>query len=363
MPGVRLPRNSKGRFMKRSYSRKRRRANRAGVVFSGQRKWGSKYKGKKVPVYRPRIKLLGRRSAKRAKKWIGRLRARSARASLAQRWRMSALRTPGRAYYNNPGGKRRRRRRRARVAMNPAPVRRRRRRARRARIAMNPPRRRRSRRRRARRSANPFRRRARRSRNPRARRRARRFRNPFGISLPKLPGPFDLGKTVESLIDASFVGAGAWLASWIPQQVVSFAPAYSWLNQGYYGVALSAASTSVASMLSKKFVSDRMGKMVMIGGGLTTLFRLLTQLAPAQAIEAVPADIKSQIFFMGAAAAGAKGVTGYGDSGFFSPAQIVAGERRGVNDWVQVGRLPGPAMNDWVNMGATAPLSTGNESF
>ena len=234
--------------------------------------------------------------------------------------------------------KRRKSRKSARKARRSAPVRRRRRRkhhlskARARKMARASARARR--RRRSARSSNPVRRRRRRHHNPvrslrrrrrHARRRGRRHSNPgfrFG-------GSGTVGKVVNTGIDAALVGAGAYLASFLPQQLVSFAPSLAQYNQGYYGVVLSGVSTGlsayVAQMLTK---SSRVVKLVTIGGGLTTLFRLITQLAPAQAIQAVPADIKSSLFSLGAASVRVPG----------------------VSDWVSSGGLPGPGINDWVNM-------------
>ncbi len=149
-------------------------------------------------------------------------------------------------------------------------------------LIANPRRKRRTYRRRRRVSLNPLRRRRRSyRRNPRRRRHYR--RNPglgsvMGISLPPL----------DAIL---FTGAGIV----IPPVMTSFLMGYlpvDWRTSkaAYYGVKI--ASVVIPSMLVKKFVSQRAGNLMLIGGAASFAIDLVREFAPGL----LPGGVSGQPF-------------------------------------------------------------------
>lgn len=372
MPKHRMPPRvksgpNKGRFRKRKGGSRRRRnpSNPTGRVFSGK-------------FYRPKIRR------RKSRKW-------GASAFGIRGRQRRRLRSVARAYFNNPGRKRGSRRRAARKpagwvdVFGQADVKyaapKRKRRSKKARAKMkrrrlkkhlrqalrlaNP-----RRRRRARRHSNPVRRRrsraSRRHRNPSRRRRSRRYSNPlkkalsFSVVGPKFRLPV-IGwevAPVQIAFDGVGLAAGASAAALIPAKVAEFARK-PWLNQGWYGVGMSALTTAGLAGVGR-FASPRLAKLMALGGSLTTALRALALVAPAQVKQYVNAPIAQAAgggamispAAMQQIAAAAAGKTGSNGMGRWLSNDAIIAQEAGMRDWVTAGN--GPGMRDWVDMGAKA---------
>lgn len=361
---------NKGQFRKRKGARRRNPSNPTGRVFSGK-------------FYRPKIRR--RKSRKWAAKAFG-IRGRQRRR----------IRSVARAYFNPPRKRRAPRRRKNKMTgydggagtlagwLAAKPARRKRRKAakraklkkhlRQALRLANP-----RRRRRKARHSNPVRRRsrryARRHRNPVRRHRSRRYRNPvakvFGLSTmgPKVTIPFLKWEVapVQIAFDGVGLAAGASAAALIPAKVAELAKK-PWLNQGWYGVGASALTTAGLAGVGR-LAGPRLAKLLALGGSLTTALRALAMFAPASVKQYVNQPI-AQAAGGGAvispaamqqiinAATGKAGQAGMGR--WLSADSIIAGESRGLNDWVTANN--GSGMRDWVNMsGPATPFDGGDK--